>query len=44
MELEDLSNLPEIEEIQSNVIPATIQVDEKKEINLNQNESDSGNF
>ena len=44
MELEDLSNLPEIEEIQSNEIPATIQVDEKKEINLNQNESDLGTF
>ncbi len=44
MELEDLSNLSEIEEIQSNEIPATIQVDEKKEINLNQNESDLGTF
>ncbi len=44
MELEDLSNQPEIEEIQSNEIPATIQVDEKKEINLNQNESDLGTF
>ena len=44
MELEDSSNLSEIEETQSNIISETTQVDEKKEINLDQNELGSETF
>ena len=44
MELEDLSNLSEIEETESNVISETTQIDEKKEINIDQNESGSETF
>ena len=44
MELDDSSNLSEIEETQSNVISETTQINEKKEINIDQNESGSETF